>query len=129
MTPDPSIDEGSRGVVAAEPETSGQLSARAATTVMVRIEPCDRREFARALVLQGYDAPRAHRMAYDTSGEIKDNDGALQMLGRHRLNATKDLIEALHRLLNWGGRFGRGQRAEDVAFAQAVLAKARGEPQ
>jgi|GEM_PF-3062247 hypothetical protein len=66
-------------------ETVDQLLERARVTKIVAIAPQDRREFARALVLQGYDAPRAHRMAYDDRGEIKDNDGALQMLARHRL--------------------------------------------
>lgn len=52
---------------------------------MVKIEEADRDEFAVALVLQGYDTSRAHRMAYE---ELEDNDGALQMLARHRLRFT-----------------------------------------
>lgn len=40
--------------------------------------------------------------------------------------AAPDLYKALDRLLNWPARFGGGERAEDVAFARAVLAKASG---
>lgn len=54
--------------------------ARAASIVPVIAE--DRIEFGRALILQGYDPGIAAEMAATT---IKDNDGALQMLARHRL--------------------------------------------
>jgi hypothetical protein len=50
---------------------------------MVPIERCDREEFARALVLQGYSPTRAEKMMH----ELPDNDGALQMLARHRIAA------------------------------------------
>jgi len=66
-------------------ETGDQLRERAAGTAMVEIAPADRREFARALVLQGYDIARAHRMVYGDCGAVQDDDGALQMLARHRL--------------------------------------------
>lgn len=69
--------------------TINALRAHAASTRMVPVTEADRDEFARALVLQGYDAPRAHRMAYD---ELEDNDGALQMCARVRLAATIDRL-------------------------------------
>lgn len=73
-------------------ETVAQLLARTEATRMVEIVPEDRREFARALVLQGYDAPRAHRMAYV---DLMDNDGALQMLARHRRGYASHAVSAL----------------------------------
>ena len=42
-----------------------------------------------------------------------------------RVNSHDDLVHALDRLLNWPGKVG-GERAEDIAFARAALAKARG---
>jgi hypothetical protein len=58
------------------------LVALAADAKMLPIVDADRIEFGRALILQGYDASRALRMIRD---EIEDNDGALQMLARHRV--------------------------------------------
>lgn len=63
--------------------TIDQLAERLAlarTSPMRPILPSYRDEFAVALVLQGYDLSRAHRMAFE---EIEDNDGVLQMLARH----------------------------------------------
>lgn len=57
---------------------------------MVPITEADRDEFAVALLLQGYSLARAHRMAFD---EIDDNDGALQMLARHRIAHTPASLE------------------------------------
>jgi hypothetical protein len=62
--------------------TAGSLVELARSARMVTITSEDRIEFGRALVLQGYAPARAARMA---AGEILDNDGALQMLARHRL--------------------------------------------
>lgn len=58
------------------------LVALAADAKMLPIIDADRIEFGRALILQGYDTSRALRMIQD---EIEDNDGALQMLARHRV--------------------------------------------
>ena len=58
------------------------LVALAADAKILPIIDADRIEFGRALILQGYDASRALRMVQE---EIKDNDGALQMLARHRV--------------------------------------------
>ena len=55
----------------------------------IPIEQVDRDEFAVALVIQGFAPGRAHRMAFE---EIEDNDGALQMLARHRI-ATVARVE------------------------------------
>ena len=52
---------------------------------MVRVESVDRIEFEWALVLQGYPPHRAGQLAY----ELPNNDGALQMLARHRLAAER----------------------------------------
>ncbi|MCG7349233.1 hypothetical protein [Sphingomonas sp. ACRSK] len=49
----------------------------------VEVTYADRVEFGRALILQGYSSARAAEMAND----LEDNDGALQMLARHRLDA------------------------------------------
>lgn len=57
------------------------LTEIAQITSMVRVNVDDRAEFGRALILQGYAPDRAARMAV----EIDDNDGALQMLARHRI--------------------------------------------
>jgi hypothetical protein len=62
--------------------TAGGLLEIARTTKMVPVTVEDRVEFGRALVLQGYSPDRAARMA---ASEILDNDGALQMLARHRV--------------------------------------------
>ncbi|KQX19373.1 MULTISPECIES: hypothetical protein [unclassified Sphingomonas] len=63
--------------------SSSDLYLRARATEMVEIEQIDREEFGRALILQGYSAIRAAEMAR----ELPDNDGALQMLARHRRTA------------------------------------------
>ena len=62
--------------------TAVGLLEMARSTIMVPISVEDRAEFGRALVLQGYAPERAARMAMR---EILDNDGALQMLARHRI--------------------------------------------
>ena len=62
--------------------TACGLAEMASTTMMVPISIEDRVEFGRALVLQGYSPERAAYMA--TTG-ILDDDGALQMLARHRI--------------------------------------------
>ena len=65
--------------------TVDDLQERVAATRRAPMAPVnrfDREEFAVALVLQGYDALRAHTMAFET---IADNDGALQMLARRRV--------------------------------------------
>lgn len=62
--------------------TAGSLIELARSARMVPITVDDRIEFGRALILQGYSPERAARMA---AREILDNDGALQMLARHRL--------------------------------------------
>lgn len=58
-----------------------ELATAAASAPMVEITMEDRIEFGRALILQGY-AP--HRAAIMAEG-IQSNDGALQMLARHRV--------------------------------------------
>lgn len=67
--------------------TSGNLRNLARSVKMVPIIPEDREEFGRALILQGYAAARAAQMA---AVEILDNDGALQMLARHRIRYSAD---------------------------------------
>jgi len=68
-----------------------QLAARvaelkAAGPTMIPTDD-DRAEMAVALVIQGFELDRAWRMAFDPDYHewLKDNDGALQMLARHRL--------------------------------------------
>lgn len=73
--------------------TIEQLRARAAAARMVRVTMDDRIEFAVALVLQGYSAPRAHDMAFHAFHAIEDHDGALQMLARHRQSRDETLPE------------------------------------
>ncbi len=67
--------------------TAGDLIELARAARMVPITAEDREEFGRALILQGYSAARAARMA---GGEILDNDGALQMLARHRIRYSME---------------------------------------
>jgi hypothetical protein len=66
--------------------TAGGLLEIARVTQMVPVTVEDRAEFGRALVLQGYSPKRAARMA---TSEILDNDGALQMLARHRIRFSQ----------------------------------------
>ncbi|KQM21919.1 hypothetical protein [Novosphingobium sp. Leaf2] len=68
--------------------TAGSLIelARAARTVPVTSD--DRIEFGRALILQGYAPAPAARMS---AVEILDNDGALQMLARHRIRFSSQV--------------------------------------
>lgn len=62
-----------------------QLVARAgALAPHVTIEQADREAMAFGLYFQGYPAGRACQIAFV---ELEDNDGALQMLARHRLAA------------------------------------------
>ncbi|MYL97045.1 hypothetical protein GR702_04565 [Novosphingobium sp. FGD1] len=67
--------------------TPGELLELARAARMVPITAEDREEFGRALVLQGYTPEPAARMAV---GEILDNDGALQMLARHRIRYSQE---------------------------------------
>lgn len=60
-----------------------QLRFARGATKFVEVLARDRTEMARALVLQGYTPERAFDLAVD----LPDNDGALQMLARHRINA------------------------------------------
>ena len=61
--------------------TPGQVLELARCARMVPITLDDRVEFGRALVLQGYSPARAVELATT----IEDNDGAIQMLARHRV--------------------------------------------
>ncbi len=54
--------------------------------VMVPVILEDRIEFGRALILQGYAPARAAVMAE----RIEDDDGALQMLARHRIRYSAE---------------------------------------
>lgn len=58
--------------------------AHRAEIVTVTLE--DRIEFGRALILQGYAPARAVCMAE----QIEPNDGALQMLARHRIRYSAE---------------------------------------
>lgn len=58
---------------------------------MVEVESIDRVEFEWALTLQGYAPDRAWQLAY----ELPANDGALQMLARHRLATERRTHERL----------------------------------
>lgn len=66
--------------------TAGSLIELARSARMVPITAEDRIEFGRALILQGFPPERAARMAAE---EILDNDGALQMLARHRIRYSE----------------------------------------
>lgn len=68
--------------------TPSQLFAEAQAIVSAdrpAVEQCDRHAMALALFFQGYDAGRACQIAFV---ELEDNDGALQMLARHRIAIT-----------------------------------------
>lgn len=67
--------------------TGGDLLELARAARMVAITAEDREEFDRSLILQGYEPHCAARMA---GGEILDNDGALQMLARHRIRYSME---------------------------------------
>lgn len=71
--------------------TAGDLLELARAARMVPITAEDREEFGLALILQGYSAEHAARMA---GGEILDNDGALQMLARHRIRYSMETSNA-----------------------------------
>lgn len=60
---------------------SVEILAQAQSTLMVTVDDEDRREFARALILQGYTPVRAAELATT----LENSDGALQMLARHRI--------------------------------------------
>jgi hypothetical protein len=47
----------------------------------------DRAELAVAITIRGYALDRAHHMLFDPNDReyVEDNDGALQMLARHRV--------------------------------------------
>lgn len=63
----------------------GQLFRQAQAIVdagYAPVEQCDRHAMALALFFQGYSAGQACHKAFV---ELEDNDGALQMLARHRL--------------------------------------------
>jgi len=73
-----------------------QLAARvaelkAAGPTMIPTDD-DRAELAVAITIRGYDLDRAFRMLFDPNDReyVTDNDGALQMLARHRLAHGKD---------------------------------------
>lgn len=66
--------------------TAGQLAELAAQIQHVPVSLADRRQMAIGLFLQGYTAGRAAHLAYVDLG---DDDGALQMLARHRLAASQ----------------------------------------
>lgn len=68
--------------------TPGNLTELARSARMVPIIAEDREEFGRALILQGYSPDRAAHMA---AVGILDNDGALQMLARHRLRYSSQV--------------------------------------
>lgn len=67
------------------PSAASLLEVANATRVVPIIVE-DRIEFGRALILQGYAPLRAVLMAES----IPDNDGALQMLARHRLRYSAE---------------------------------------
>ena len=56
------------------------------TAGFVEVTQPDREQMAVALFFQGYAAGRACQIAFV---ELEDNDGALQMLARHRIAATQ----------------------------------------
>ncbi|WP_062732622.1 hypothetical protein [Sphingobium abikonense] len=64
--------------------TQFELLEFASAARPVPVLQADRDEFCRALMLQGYSP----RRALDLAQSLDDNDGALQMLARHRVNAT-----------------------------------------
>ncbi|PNU06444.1 hypothetical protein [Novosphingobium guangzhouense] len=68
--------------------TPGSLIELARSAQMVPVVAEDREEFGRALILQGYAPERAAHMA---AVGILDNDGALQMLARHRLRYSSQV--------------------------------------
>lgn len=68
--------------------TAGSLMELAQSARMVPITAEDRIEFGRALILQGYAPERA---AYMARVGILDNDGALQMLARHRISYSSQV--------------------------------------
>lgn len=100
--------------------TVEEVAERAAATTMVEIIEADREEFAIALVLQGYAPARAHQMAFETIGL---DDGALQMLARHRL-ARVDAIrgKAMNLLGAFGGDVPDWLRTEYDALLKACEA-------
>jgi len=65
-----------------------EAANRVIATGMVPVTQDDRDQMAIALFIQGYPSGRAAHMAYV---ELGDNDGALQMLARHRL-AVEELM-------------------------------------
>lgn len=67
----------------ARTEALAQLQLAQQFTSFVEVLARDRTEMARALVLQGYSPERA----FDLAVNLPPNDGALQMLARHRINA------------------------------------------
>lgn len=65
-----------------------EIVKRAEACRVLPVEQVDRDEFAVALFLQGYGPRRAHEIAYV---ELLDNDGALQMLVRHRVRFAEQV--------------------------------------
>ena len=64
---------------------SEMLAVADRSSAHVPITSADRKQMALGLFFQGYPAGRACEIAFV---ELEDNDGALQMLARHRLSST-----------------------------------------
>lgn len=81
--------------------SAGQLFERVrevGDSPLAEVTQSDRDAMAVALVFQGYTCGRAAHMAFV---ELEDNDGALQMLARHRIAAAptcKDCLQVAERV-------------------------------
>jgi len=70
-------------------------AARVAASPMLDIREDDRKALAVGITIRGYAADRARRMLFDPSDPeyVPDNDGALQMLARHRRPLAPDVVQ------------------------------------
>jgi len=73
--------------------TEAELFKRRCALAMIDVAQVDREAMAVALIAQGYSVSRARQLVLD----LADDDGALQMLARHRI----DSINATLRDSDW----------------------------
>lgn len=79
-------------------ELAARVAELMARGARLQVTEEDRAEMAVALVLQRYEQDQAWRMCFDKHDPeyLRDNDGALQMLARHRMLADLARMRELY---------------------------------
>lgn len=78
-------------------ELANRVALHEAARASFAVTVADREQMAVALALQGFAIDRAHAMCFDVHdrGYLRNNDGALQMLARHRSAAEQATRSAI----------------------------------